>query len=111
MYRLNIFFSEGFMKNYKIILVFLVTLLLMVGCSNLEGGSVIITNNSNREYTGRIWTDSQELFNGTIRSWRTRTFFVSENINVYTDFESSNGNRSSPSGYVSRGVSLILDLN
>jgi hypothetical protein len=92
-------------------LSFLAILLLMAGCCNLEGGTVIITNNSNREYTGRVWTDTHELFNGTIRSWRTKTFFVSENINVYTDFESSNGNSSNPSGYVSRGVSLILDLN
>ena len=74
------------------------------------GGTVIITNNTNKEYSGRVWTDSEELYNGRIRAWNSKTFFVSKDDSVYTDFESNGGGKSSPSGYVSRGGTLILDL-
>jgi len=82
----------------------------MPACSALEGGTVIITNNSNKEYTGRVWTDSKVLFNGRIRAWNIKSFYVSEDCNVYTDFESGNGGKSNPSGHVSGSGTLILDL-
>ena len=91
-------------------LAVLFSLSMMASCSNLEGGTVIITNNTNKEYSGRIWTDSEELYNGRIRAWNAKTFYVSKDYSVYTDFESNDGGKSSPSGYVSRGGTLILDL-
>ena len=91
-------------------LAVLFSLSMMASCSNLEGGTVIITNNTNKEYVGRVWTDSQELYNGKISAWNAKTFFVSKDNSVYTDFESSDGSKSSPSGYVSRARMLILEL-
>jgi hypothetical protein len=76
----------------------------------MENGYVIITNNSNKEFTGRVWTDSKELYNGKIRAWNSKSFHVSEEGTVYTDFESGNGSKSTPSGYISRNQMLILDL-
>ena len=55
-------------------------------------------------------TDSKELFNGKIRAWNARSFHVSEDCTVYTDFESASGNKSNPSGSVSGSRTLILDL-
>jgi len=106
------------MRNNGLFLVVLAVLfaLLVSGCSvnvpesYLDGGTVIITNQSNKSFNGTVWTDSQELFNGTIHAWNSKSFRVSEDGNVYTDFESGNGGTSSPSGYVSRGRTLILDL-
>jgi hypothetical protein len=106
------------MKINRIFATFLVILLVwfVIGCvvnvpeSESEGGTVIVTNNSNKSFKGAVWTDSKELFNGTIRAWNAKTFRVSEECRVYTDFESDNGGKSSPSGYVSRYKTLILDL-
>jgi len=103
---------EGFMKIKRCFLFILVVLIISIltACSTIEGGNVIITNNSNKEYVGRVWTDSNELFNGRIRAWNSKVFYVNENKMVYTDFESVDDNKSSQSGFVSRGRSLILDL-
>jgi len=101
------------MKKHKWILAYLAvlfSLFMTSSCSNLEGGTVIITNNTNKEYVGRVWTDSEELYNGRISAWNAKTFFVSKDNNVYTDFESGDGVKSSPSGYVSRARTLILGL-
>jgi hypothetical protein len=101
------------MKKYLWVLVSLAvlfSLFMMASCGTLEGGTVIITNNTNKEYFGRVWTDSKELYNGRIRAWNVKTFFVSKDDSVYTDFESDDGGKSSPSGHVSRGRTLILDL-
>jgi len=73
------------------------------------GGTVIVKNNSNKSFRGTVRTDSRELFNGTIRAWNSKTFRIDEGT-VYTDFESDNGGVSNPSGYVSKGRVLILDL-
>ena len=35
-------------------LAVLFSLFMTASCSNLEGGTVIITNNSNKEYVGRV---------------------------------------------------------
>jgi len=101
------------MKKHKWVLASLAvlfSLFMAASCSNLEGGTVIITNNTNKDYVGRVWTDSQELYNGRISAWNAKTFFVSKDNSVYTDFESSDGNKSSPSGYVSRARTLIIEL-
>ena len=106
------------MKKHQWVLVSLAvlfSLFMTASCGSLEGGTVkggtvIITNNTNKEYTGRVWTDSEELYNGRIRAWNAKTFFVSKDDSVYTDFESNDGNKSSPSGHVSRGRTLILEL-
>ena len=101
------------MKKHQWVLVSLAvlfSLFMTASCGSLEGGTVIITNNTNKEYVGRVWTDSEELYNGRISAWNAKTFFVSKDDSVYTDFESNDGGKSSPSGYVSRGRTLILDL-
>ena len=98
------------MKIWKCLLFIIVVLLLITACGNMEGGTVIINNNSKKEFTGRVWTDSKELFNGKIRAWNARSFHVSEDCTVYTDFESASGNKSNPSGSVSGSRTLILDL-
>ena len=100
------------MKTSRCFFIFTAALigLLMAACGNLEGGTVIITNYSNKEYIGRVWTDSKELFSGRIRAWNARSFYVSEDVTVYTDFESGSGNKSNPSGSVSGSRTLILDL-
>ena len=101
------------MKKHKRVLVSLAvlfSLFMTASCCSLEGGTVIITNNTNKEYVGRVWTDSKELYNGRIRAWNAKTFFVSKDDSVYTDFESNDGGKSSPSGYVSRGRTLIIEL-
>ena len=92
--------------------VLLLVAFCLVNCSSssLTGGTVIITNNSSESFSGKIWTDSKELFNGTIRSWNSKSFYISDDCNVYTDFESDNGEKYNPSGHVSGGRSLILDL-
>ena len=101
------------MKNNRCFLLVLAILfaLFMAACaSDGEGGTVIITNNTNRDFVGRIWTDTNELYNGRIHAWNSKLFHVSEEGTVYTDFESSNGGKSNPSGYISRNRTLILDL-
>jgi len=101
------------MKKHQCVLASLAvlfSLFMAASCGTLEGGTVIITNNTNKEYVGRVWTDSKELYNGRIRAWNAKTFFVSKDDSVYTDFESAGGGKSSPSGHVSRGRTLILDL-
>ena len=106
------------MKINRILAAFLVVFLawFVIGCAvnvpenTFDGGTVIVTNNSNKNFKGTVWTASKELFNGTIRAWNTKTFRVPEESYVYTDFESDNGGKSSPSGYVSRYRTLILDL-
>ena len=101
------------MKKHKWVLASLAvlfSLFMAASCGTLEGGTVIITNNTNKEYVGRVWTDSKELYNGRIRAWNAKTFFVSKDDSVYTDFKSDDGGKSSPSGHVSRGRTLILDL-
>jgi hypothetical protein len=106
-------FQEDFMKNKRGLLIVAAALiaLFMAACSlDMEGGTVIVTNNSNRDFYGRVWTDSKELYNGKIRAWNSKSFRVSEEGTVYTDFESGNGGKSNPSGYVSRNRTLILDL-
>jgi len=102
----------------KIILVVTFSILLMsvmgLGSCRIDidtsGGTVVITNNSNKSFSGRVWTDSYELFNGTIRAWKTKMFHVSEECTVYTYFESDNGGKSNPSGRVSKHRTLVLDL-
>jgi hypothetical protein len=101
------------MKRHKWVLVSLAvlfSLFMTASCGSLDGGTVIITNNTNKEYAGRVWTDSEELYNGRIRAWNAKTFLVSKDDSVYTDFESNDGDKSSPSGYVSRGRTLIIEL-
>ncbi len=106
------------MRNKGLFLVVLAVLfaLSVNGCSvnvpesYYNGGTVIITNHSSKSFSGTVWTDSQELFNGTIRAWNSKTFHVPEESSVYTHFKSGNGNTSSPSGYVSSGRTLVLDL-
>jgi hypothetical protein len=100
------------MKRRRWSFVFLTALIIFIlsACGNLDGGNVIITNNSNKEFYGRIWTDNVELYNGRIRAWNSKYFSVSEEGKVYTDFESSNGDKSNPSGYVLKNRTLILDL-
>jgi len=104
------------MKNNRCLLGFagVLIIILMVACNvendSWKGGTVIVTNNTNRDFVGRVWTDEKELFNGRIRAWNTRTFFVSDGITVYTDFECSNGNKSNPYGSVANYRTLILDL-
>ena len=96
---------------YFLIVLAILIAVFMTACTlDLDGGSVIITNNSNKTFNGRVWTDSGELYNGRIRAWNSKSFRVFEEGTVYTDFESSNGGKSNPSGYVSRGRTLILDL-
>ena len=101
------------MKNNRWYLFFFAVLiaLFMTACRlDLDEGLVIITNNSNRDFNGRVWTASKELYSGKIRAWNSKSFRVFDEGTVYTDFESSNGGKSNPSGYVSRGNTLILDL-
>ena len=101
------------MENSKSRLVFLTVLivLFMTSCAiDLDEGTVIITNNSNKDFNGKVWTDIEELFNGRIRAWNTKSFRVSDGSTVYTDFETTNGSKSNPSGRVSRNRTLILDL-
>jgi len=106
------------MRNIGFLAAFLTVLLvlLITGCvvhvsdSAYDGGTVVVTNNSNKSFKGMVWTDSKELFNGTIRAWKTKSFRISDDCTVYTNFESDNGGVSSPSGYVSKGRVLILDL-
>jgi len=106
------------MRNNGFYLVVLAVLFALLACgcsvnvpeSYLDGGTVIISNQSNKRFNGTVRTDSQQLFKGTIRAWNSKSFRVSEDSNVYTHFESGNGGTSSPSGYVSRGRTLVLDL-
>ena len=104
--------SKGILSTILMVLLawFVTSCVVDVPESVFDGGTVIITNNSNRSFNGTVWTDSTELFNGTIRAWNSKTFRLFENGRVYTEFESSNGGKSRPSGYVSRGRLLILDL-
>jgi len=101
------------LKNNKFIFIVLAILIawFMTACTTgWEDGTVIIVNNTNRDFVGRVWTDTKELYNGRIHAWGTKLFHVSEEGTVYTDFESSNGGKSNPSGYISRNRTLILDL-
>ena len=83
---------------------------LVISDRDFEGGTVVIANNSDEIFVGRVWTDSKELYNGKIRAWSSKTFKVSVEKTVYAEFESANGITSNPSGYVSGGRTLILDL-
>ena len=92
------------------VLVILIAAFMMACTSDWEGGTIIITNNTKRDFVGRVWTDTKELYNGRIHAWHSKLFHVYEEGTVYTDFESGNGGKSNPSGYVSRNRTLILDL-
>jgi len=104
------------MKSKRRLLGFAgVLIVLLIAACNIEDGNwkigtVIVTNKSNRDFVGMVWTEEKELFNGRIRAWNTRTFFVSNGLVVHTEFESTNGGKSSPSGRVSNYRTLILDL-
>ena len=96
---------------YLLIVLAILIVLFATACRlDLDGGTVIITNSSNKDFNGRVWTDTKELYNGRVHAWNSKSFHVFEEGTVYTDFESSNGGNSNPSGYVSRGRTLILDL-
>jgi hypothetical protein len=91
--------------------------LLMTGCKIVvsddvydDRGTVIIENNTNKRFEGAVWTDTKDLFDGTIRAGQSKTFHVYRNCTVYTDFETSDGHRSNPSGYVKKGRTLVLEL-
>ena len=99
------------MKNNRwVFAVWMVLIIVCMASCSLDGGTIIITNNSNREYYGRVWTDSKEIYHGRIRAWNSKSFYVSGEANVHTDFETGNGGKSNPSGYISGGRTLILDL-
>jgi len=105
-----------------LVLTFSILLMIVIGLGSChvhidtdtdrdrDRGNVVITNNSNKSFKGKVWTDSYEIFNGTIRAWHTKSFCVSDGCTVYTDFESDNGGKSNPSGRVSRHRTLVLDL-
>jgi len=101
-------------RKILLVVTFSIVLVTVTGLSGCDidkcGGTVLVTNNSNKSFKGKVWTDSHELFDGTIRAWNTKTFHVSEECTVYTYFESDNGGKSNPSGYVSRYRTLVLDL-
>ena len=99
------------MKKNGRFLIFLVVLiaLLVAGCT-LDEGTVIITNNSKKDFYGRAWTDTEELYKGSIHAWNSKFFNVPFGVLVYTDFESSDGDKSNPSGRVTKNRTLILDL-
>jgi len=99
-----------------LVVTFSILLMIVIGLGSChvdvdaDDGTVLITNNSNRSFKGKVWTDSHELFDGTIRAWHTKSFHVSDECTVYTSFESDDGGKSSPSGRVSRHRTLVLDL-
>ena len=73
-------------------------------------GIVVVINNSNRSLRGSVWTDSKELFCGTIGAWERKTFCVPKKCKVYTDFECEKGCKSNPSGNASEDEVLFLEL-
>jgi hypothetical protein len=99
-----------FLVSLVLLALFVSACTVVVPHSVFEGGTVIITNNSNKNFSGSVWTDSRELYNGKIHAWDSKSFRVTEEGVVYTDFRSANGSKSNPSGYVSHGSSLVLDL-
>ena len=97
-------------RCFLLVLAILIAIFITACAVDWEDGTVIITNNTNRDFIGRVWTDSKELYNGRIHAWNSKLVHVSEEGTVYTDFESSNGGKSNPSGYISKNRTLILDL-
>ena len=97
-------------RCFLLVLAILIAIFITACSLDWEGGTVIITNNTNRDFNGRVWTDTKEFYNGRIHAWDSKIFLISEEGTVYTDFESSNGGKSNPSGYISRNRTLILDL-
>ena len=97
-------------RSFLLVLAILIAIFMASCTTDWADGIVIITNNTNRDFVGRVWTDTKELYNGRIHAWGTKLFHVSEEGTVYTDFESSNGGKSNPSGYISRNRTLVLDL-
>ena len=106
------------MKNIGFFAAFVAVLLALFASSctinfpegEFDGGTVVITNNSNRNFKGTVWTDSGKIFSGTIRAGDSKVFCVPEEGKVYPRFECSNGCTSSPSGYASEDSVLILEL-
>jgi len=90
--------------------------LFITGCTVVvpdrafEGGTIVISNHTGRNYSGKVWTDSMELYRGNVRAGKSRKINVSESCTVYIDFESSDGAKTTSSGYVSRGKSVVFDL-
>jgi hypothetical protein len=91
--------------------------LLMTGCKVVvsdheydDRGTIIIKNNTDKCFNGTVWADSRQLFNGTIHAWKSKSFHVHDNCYVHADFESDDGCRSRPSGYVKRDRTLVLEL-
>ena len=97
-------------RNWSIFVAVLIVLFMTSCTLDLDEGTVIITNNPNRNFHGRVWTDAEDLFNGRIRAWNTKSFRVFDGSIVYTDFETTDGIKSNPSGRVSRNRTLILNL-
>jgi len=107
------------MKNIRFLVAFWMVLLalLATGCvvnvsddDAFDGGTVVVKNDSNKSFKGTVRTNSKVLFNGTIHAKDSKVFRISDKGTVYTEFESDNGGVSNPSGYVSNGRLLILDL-
>ena len=73
-------------------------------------GIVVVINNSNRSLKGSVWTDSKEIFYGTIGAWGKKTFCVPQGCKVYTEFECDKGCISKPSGNVPEDEVLFLEL-
>ena len=72
---------------------------------------VIVRNNSSRDYCGTVWTEKKELFDGTIRAWSSKTFYVSDDCTVYTYFKSTCGSYNAyPKGKANSHKTLILEL-
>jgi len=71
------------MKNYKCFLISLVVLiaLLTVGCT-LDEGTVLITNSSKKDFYGKVWIDTEELYNGRIHAWNSKLFSVPNGVMV-----------------------------
>jgi hypothetical protein len=104
-------------KRLFLIISAIFVVLSMTGCKIVvsdddydDGGTIIIENNSSKCFEGSVWTDSRDLFDGTIHAWQSKSFHVHKNCTVYADFVSDDGYRSKSSGHVKKGRTLVLEL-
>ena len=105
-------------RNVCLVMILITVLAIVIGFSGCDIDinthhdecDVRVKNNSGRTYTGKVWTNDEKLYDGRLKPWESRTFYVKEDSRVYTFFESDCGRFSSPSGKAKTHKTLVLEL-